>query len=592
MIPNDPAVEAVMNNYSLDQPHPLSQQYHNHPNHPPHVPFSLDTLNLDHDPIISSAGPFQQQFSFSPAGSPHVNYGMAQSSAYNPASLASSLNSVDFYSPPGSAYQSTVSTPQPIPEGEQIYFDRPSVDMRQQAMHAFNPHRPSNLSNVMQPQYIFNPNSDQMFSAVTTASSMPQFAATSYPQPGHVNPTQVLNPEFTPNRGNNVQFTQDTNTFILGDSDENDDDDGGAFADRTLPIPSDYSPMDDASPDIAGLQWDANFNSPFNPNAARYTGGSQRKTVTIGGAEMMPSPDWGGGTLGRSYGSAASVSELRNRSNDPRRQKIPRTSSTPNAPSLIHTHNLHHHAQSSPNSPPESAFSSAAPSRPVSPGGTKPGDANGAPTTCTNCFTQTTPMWRRNPEGHPLCNACGLFLKLHGVVRPLSLKTDVIKKRNRGSGNSTQTGSGTRSKKSSRKNSIAQLPTPTSASKAPADSESPKSSTGSATGAASAASIAGVATGKGGVVPIAPGPPKQQSSGPNPSPARGVAVAPKRTRRQSRVDLQDLEMVGAEDTSGKATARKNEPRNAAMNTAVFPGAMGQGVASAGPQEWEWLTMSL
>lgn len=54
---------------------------------------------------------------------------------------------------------------------------------------------------------------------------------------------------------------------------------------------------------------------------------------------------------------------------------------------------------------------------------------------CTNCSTTTTPLWRRNPEGQPLCNACGLFLKLHGVVRPLSLKTDVIKKRNR-SGNS------------------------------------------------------------------------------------------------------------------------------------------------------------
>ncbi|KAI8580835.1 hypothetical protein K450DRAFT_234812 [Umbelopsis ramanniana AG] len=51
---------------------------------------------------------------------------------------------------------------------------------------------------------------------------------------------------------------------------------------------------------------------------------------------------------------------------------------------------------------------------------------------CTNCATTTTPLWRRNPEGQPLCNACGLFLKLHGVVRPLSLKTDVIKKRNRG----------------------------------------------------------------------------------------------------------------------------------------------------------------
>jgi len=53
------------------------------------------------------------------------------------------------------------------------------------------------------------------------------------------------------------------------------------------------------------------------------------------------------------------------------------------------------------------------------------------PTVCTNCNTTKTPLWRRDPEGQPLCNACGLFLKLHGVVRPLSLKTDVIKKRNR-----------------------------------------------------------------------------------------------------------------------------------------------------------------
>lgn len=62
--------------------------------------------------------------------------------------------------------------------------------------------------------------------------------------------------------------------------------------------------------------------------------------------------------------------------------------------------------------------------------------STGASPHCTNCGTQTTPLWRRNPEGQPLCNACGLFLKLHGVVRPLSLKTDVIKKRNRAGGNS------------------------------------------------------------------------------------------------------------------------------------------------------------
>ncbi|TPX49545.1 hypothetical protein SeMB42_g02570 [Synchytrium endobioticum] len=51
---------------------------------------------------------------------------------------------------------------------------------------------------------------------------------------------------------------------------------------------------------------------------------------------------------------------------------------------------------------------------------------------CTNCQTTKTPLWRRNAQGEPLCNACGLFYKLHGVVRPLSLKTDVIRKRNRG----------------------------------------------------------------------------------------------------------------------------------------------------------------
>ncbi|KAL7315167.1 glutamine-repressible protein product regulator [Mucor circinelloides] len=61
-------------------------------------------------------------------------------------------------------------------------------------------------------------------------------------------------------------------------------------------------------------------------------------------------------------------------------------------------------------------------------------------TQCYNCSTQTTPLWRRDPSGNPLCNACGLFLKLHGVVRPLSLKTDVIKKRNRGAAGSAANG--------------------------------------------------------------------------------------------------------------------------------------------------------
>lgn len=35
--------------------------------------------------------------------------------------------------------------------------------------------------------------------------------------------------------------------------------------------------------------------------------------------------------------------------------------------------------------------------------------------TCSNCHTSTTTLWRRNNQGEPVCNACGLYFKLHGV---------------------------------------------------------------------------------------------------------------------------------------------------------------------------------
>ncbi|KAH9380893.1 hypothetical protein HPB48_012515 [Haemaphysalis longicornis] len=35
--------------------------------------------------------------------------------------------------------------------------------------------------------------------------------------------------------------------------------------------------------------------------------------------------------------------------------------------------------------------------------------------TCSNCQTGTTSLWRRNNVGEPVCNACGLYFRLHGV---------------------------------------------------------------------------------------------------------------------------------------------------------------------------------
>lgn len=636
-IPNDLDGDAGLNNYSLDHPTPNPAYPHHSSSHPAHsqLPFHIDTFGMDEEPILHSAGPFQQNFTFSPTGSPIVNHGPF-STMYAP--MGSSLTSTDYYSPTGSAFPSTASTPQPTHENDHMYFDQHAIAMRhQRPMQNYAVSRPSNLSSSMHPQYIYNPTEESMFSAVTTSGPVQNFNATAFSLQQHVNPSHVLHPEYSNSQSPALPVTRSENMFTFGADSDNEDDDGAAFAERTMMMQAEYSPMEDPSLEVStGMQWDTSLAGPYNTVAARYPAGPPRKQVTIGGTETVISPSgWEQtGNLARAHGSAVSVSDIRNRSQDPRRQKIPRTSSTPNAMHLGQQQGMIR-PQSSPNSPPESGFSSVVPSRPGSPGGSKNGENNGIPTTCTNCFTQTTPLWRRNPEGHPLCNACGLFLKLHGVVRPLSLKTDVIKKRNRGSGTTLPMGTASTrsSKKASRKNSIVQAPvtTPTSAkAHSVNDSDSPSSMQGSTTGGSTAGStptsygitIAG--TGKSGVVPIAAAPPKPTSTVSASMPSRpSTSITPKRQRRHSKAGLvntggagQEAEMADAEDTSGKAppampsTAatkkadpKATQPTTRIMNTgnpggiqssAMLGGTSSQAVMAGGggPQEWEWLTMSL
>ena len=55
----------------------------------------------------------------------------------------------------------------------------------------------------------------------------------------------------------------------------------------------------------------------------------------------------------------------------------------------------------------------------------------GPDTRCSNCSTGSTSLWRRNLSGSPVCNACGLYYKLHGQQRPLNMRKDTVQGRKR-----------------------------------------------------------------------------------------------------------------------------------------------------------------
>ncbi|TKA63177.1 hypothetical protein B0A55_11137, partial [Friedmanniomyces simplex] len=341
MVSQDPVEEAALHNYSLQQPtqfaHPQAQH--------PHLPFNLNTFDLENDPIINSAGPIQQQFSFSPVGSPMFS-GSAFNSVYTPHAAMPPPQSISsFQSPSQSGYPSTVSTPQPMAEtSENMFFGGPS---HLQHGHASMPNfqnyqhhaQPSqSQAQASQQQFIFNPNGDNMFSAISTSAPQHRFGPPTFQMPGHLDIPHGAS-DFQHQHG--LHLSHQDNMFTFGGDSDNEDDDGMQFQDLGMGMPQSYSPMEDQSMDMQGnYQWETNMGNQFNLNAARYPGGPPRKGVTIGATEMIPSAsEWDQSGLGRSHGSAASVSDIRNRGGDPRTRKIPRTTSTPNTTDVIKKRN-------------------------------------------------------------------------------------------------------------------------------------------------------------------------------------------------------------------------------------------------------------
>jgi GATA-binding protein len=543
----------------------------------------------------TTAGPFESTFSFSPSQSPAVTQGFA--THYSPANTTSLEDSENLFSASVSGFATGSAS-----ENRLFFNQHGAMEIR----HAGpDPSANANsLSRSLNEHYIYG---EDMF---PNGEGMPQ--PSSYTPTGlfamqHIDPSRV----FEKDAHGTPQAAHDRHSF----GGRSEDLDGLSFHDGP---PHEFVPTSTLG-DLGrqGLRWETQTTTGYSIQTARYPGEPSGRAV---GAEPVPSIAWESDGKPRGH-HTSSTSNVESRKAGNKRIKVPQTSSS--------TKNGKREQSSSElnlsRSPAEDVADAVLES-PLGKGHLQstggPGDPS-QPTACTNCFTQTTPLWRRNAGGQPLCNACGLFLKLHGVVRPLSLKTDVIKKRNRGSGPSVPaSATTTRSNKKSsssnlsgtnsgaRKNSSNALSA--AATKSSNPSGRPLTSPKTADAAGASASKAGLSQGS--------GPPKGKSGqGSAAGVMKAVPSGSTMPKRQGRLSMtktaaavaavlatdepRSLDMnVDSDGTPGNDGARDGAhdglgsmlslpPNSGSDNRAVANGVLGQG-GVMGVAEWEWLTMSL
>ncbi|KAK9475114.1 uncharacterized protein V1510DRAFT_400777 [Dipodascopsis tothii] len=564
----------------------------------------VNPLQTDPSEGLLSSSARQQNSMFSPVGSMPGNQAGGFTGVYG-TSLASSLTS-EFYSPPASTPQSAASTPHIMPEGrDSLFFDTLNTrgDSRSQAQQ--NRHsvtftrthtRPSSMSHSNSFSFGSVPDGLGHASPHASGTLTPGVATSSgFTGPGanfsfqHIDPSQVLTNDFI---GKSLPDGR-SSLFQYMDS-ELDDDDSTNFS-SSMQNHSYLTDMINDAP-MNGGDWQqrggsngSDVASPFHFSSSLPASMMAKPSVIN---ELQSADRWSN--------LSSSVHDMSNRSNQDsfgRKQKIARTASSPNTASLLQQ-NLARRIQSTPNTPPETdARTPGSVTSPLSiPEGTASGKStpasaassgnssssinpNNGPTTCTNCHTQTTPLWRRNPEGQPLCNACGLFLKLHGVVRPLSLKTDVIKKRNRGGGNSNTAiaSPSTAASPSGSDNTVSSL----AGGPAPARSGSRKAMAGRKN------SIVGQAPNLAGVRGAAP------SDNKGAAPQHGAKAAGA-TRSPSTNNLPAVarqQNIQPQPPQSHQAAQRSPARGPKKAEGVPPSLVSAAGASGGNQ-WEWLSMSL